>query len=90
MVFPFPCGVNRSSIRHLLGLRWSCSPAPPEHVEVGIWRTDEWALRRGLTSALDAMGSDVGKKAEPRWRWQETVLRARQELCKPLGILRLC
>jgi insertion element IS1 protein InsB len=42
---------------------------PPEHVEVEIWRADELAKRRGLTSELDAMWSYVGKKAEPRWWW---------------------
>jgi insertion element IS1 protein InsB len=38
-------------------------------VEVEIWRADELAQRRGLTSERDAMWSDVGKKAEPRWLW---------------------
>jgi insertion element IS1 protein InsB len=41
----------------------------PEHVEVEICRADELAQRRGLTSELDEMWSDVGKKAEPRWLW---------------------
>jgi insertion element IS1 protein InsB len=41
----------------------------PEHVEVEICRADELAQRRGLTSEFDEMGSDVGKKAEPRWLW---------------------
>ena len=41
----------------------------PEHVEVEICRADELAQRRGLASELDAMWSDVGKKAEPRWLW---------------------
>jgi insertion element IS1 protein InsB len=42
---------------------------PPEHVEVEICRADELAQRRGLTSELDEMWSDVGKKAESRWLW---------------------
>jgi insertion element IS1 protein InsB len=42
---------------------------PPAHVEVESCRADELAQRRGLTSELDAMWSDVGKKAEPRWWW---------------------
>ena len=41
----------------------------PEHIEVEIYRADELAQRRGLTSALDEMWSFVGKKAEPRWLW---------------------
>jgi insertion element IS1 protein InsB len=41
----------------------------PEQVEVEICRADELAQRRGLTSELDEMWSDVGKKAEPRWLW---------------------
>jgi len=41
----------------------------PEHVEVEICRVDELAQRRGLTSELDEMWSDVGKKVEPRWFW---------------------
>jgi hypothetical protein len=39
----------------------------PEPVEVEICRADELAQRRRLTSELDEMWSDVGKKAEPRW-----------------------
>src|SRR5499433_7901 len=41
----------------------------PEHVAVESCRADELAQRRGLTSELDEMWSDVGKKAEPRWLW---------------------
>src|SRR5262245_6253481 len=33
-------------------------------------RADMLAPRRGLTSALDELWSDVGKQAEPRWLWQ--------------------
>src|SRR6266581_5230508 len=64
----------------------------PEHVEVEICRAEEWAHRRGLTSELDEMWSDVGKKAEPRWRWHAidhhsgTVLAyvfgRRKEICR--------
>jgi hypothetical protein len=39
----------------------------PEQVEVEICRADELAQRRGLTSELEEMWSDVGQKAEPRW-----------------------
>jgi insertion element IS1 protein InsB len=42
---------------------------PPEQIEVEICRTEELALRRGLTSELDEMWSYVGKKANPRWLW---------------------
>ena len=42
---------------------------PPEPMEVAICRAEELAQRRGLTSALDELWSDVGKKAEPRWLW---------------------
>ena len=41
----------------------------PEHVEVVIYRDEELAQRRRLTSELDEMWSYVGKKAEPRWLW---------------------
>ena len=41
----------------------------PEHVEVEIWRADELAVRRGLTSELDEMWSYVQSKAHPRWLW---------------------
>ena len=41
----------------------------PEHVEVEIWRADELEVRRGLSSELDEMGSNVLKKANPRWLW---------------------
>jgi hypothetical protein len=39
----------------------------PEQVAVEICRADELAQRRGLTSELEEMWSDVGQKAEPRW-----------------------
>jgi insertion element IS1 protein InsB len=51
--------VNQAVLQHL----------HPEHVEVEICHADELAQRRGLTSELDEMWSDVGKKAEPRWLW---------------------
>jgi insertion element IS1 protein InsB len=38
-------------------------------MEVEIYRAEELAQHRGLTSELDDMWSDVGKKAEPRWLW---------------------
>ena len=39
----------------------------PKQVEVDIWRSDERAVRRGLSSARDAMWSVVPAKAPPRW-----------------------
>ena len=38
-------------------------------MEVEICRADMLTSRRGLTSELDEMWSDVGQKAEPRWLW---------------------
>jgi insertion element IS1 protein InsB len=52
--------VNQAVLKHL----------HPEYVEVEICLAEEVAQRRGLTSELDEMWSDVGKKAEPRWLWQ--------------------
>ena len=39
----------------------------PEQVEV--CRSEELDRRRGLTSEVDAMWSDVRCKAHPRWLW---------------------
>ena len=39
------------------------------HVGVVLCRADALAQRRRWTSAREAMWSDVGKKAEPRWLW---------------------
>jgi hypothetical protein len=41
----------------------------PKQVEVDIWRSDELAVRRGLSSELDEMWSFVQAKAHPRWLW---------------------
>ncbi len=41
----------------------------PEHVEVEMCRAEELDQRRGLSSELDEMGSDVRSKANPRWLW---------------------
>src|SRR6516164_11351289 len=41
----------------------------PEQVEVAICRSEELDRRRGLTSELDEMWSDVRSKAHPRWLW---------------------
>src|SRR5216684_3497706 len=41
----------------------------PKQVEVEIWRSDELAVRRGLSSELDEMWSFVQAKAQPRWLW---------------------
>jgi len=38
-------------------------------MEVAIYRNDELAQRRGLTSERDEMWSYVEKKAELRWLW---------------------
>ena len=64
----------------------------PEQVEVEICRAEELDHRRGLTSALDAMWSEVGKQAELRWLWHAmdhhrgTVLAyvfgRRKEICR--------
>jgi len=51
--------VNQAVLQHL----------PPEHVEVESCRANELAQRCGLTSKLDAMWSDVGKKAELQSLW---------------------
>jgi insertion element IS1 protein InsB len=51
--------VNQAVLQHL----------HPAHIEVEIYRADELAQRRALTSELDEMWSYVGKKAEPRWLW---------------------
>jgi hypothetical protein len=40
-----------------------------EQVEVDIWRADELEGRRGLSAALDDMGSFVQANAHPRWLW---------------------
>ncbi len=34
-----------------------------------IWRADELAVRRGLSSELDEMWSYVTRKSNPRWLW---------------------
>jgi hypothetical protein len=44
--------VNKAALKRL----------PPEPMEVEICRAEELTQRRGLTSELDAMWSDVGKK----------------------------
>jgi insertion element IS1 protein InsB len=51
--------VNHAVLQHL----------HPAHVEVEICRAEELDQRRGLTSELDEMWSDVDKKAQPRWLW---------------------
>jgi insertion element IS1 protein InsB len=42
---------------------------PPAPVEVEVCRSAALERRRGLTSELDAMGSDVQSKAHSRWLW---------------------
>jgi insertion element IS1 protein InsB len=41
----------------------------PAQIEVEIWREDELAKRRGLSSELDEMWSYVKRKSNPRWLW---------------------
>jgi insertion element IS1 protein InsB len=41
----------------------------PVHIEVEIWREDDLAKRRGLSSELDEMWSYVRRKSNPRWLW---------------------
>jgi hypothetical protein len=41
----------------------------PAHIEVEIWREDDLAKRRGLSSELDDMWSYVRCKSNPRWLW---------------------
>ena len=41
----------------------------PEHITVEICRSEELERRRGRTSELDEMWSDVRRKANPRWLW---------------------
>jgi insertion element IS1 protein InsB len=43
--------------------------AEPAQIAVEISRADKLEAHRGLSSELDEMGSDVGKKANPRWLW---------------------
>jgi hypothetical protein len=51
--------VNQAVLQHL----------NPEHVEVEIWRADALEVRRGRSSELDEMWSDVQSKVQPRWLW---------------------
>jgi insertion element IS1 protein InsB len=41
----------------------------PEQVEAELWRADELAVRRRLSSELDEIGSYVARKSNPRWLW---------------------
>lgn len=41
----------------------------PAQSEVEIWRADALAVRHGLSSELDEMGSYVCSKAHRRWLW---------------------
>jgi insertion element IS1 protein InsB len=41
----------------------------PEQVELEVCRSEALDHRRGLTSELDEMWSDVRSKANPRWLW---------------------
>jgi insertion element IS1 protein InsB len=41
----------------------------PGQIEVEIWREDELARVRGLSSELDEMKSYVAQKSHPRWLW---------------------
>ena len=50
----------------------------PEHVAVEICHSEERARRRGLTSELDALWSDVRSQANPRWLWYAIAHRTGQ------------
>jgi insertion element IS1 protein InsB len=54
-----PTTVNQSVLQH----------RHLEQAEVERWRADALEVRRGLSSELDEMGSDVQSKANPRWLW---------------------
>jgi insertion element IS1 protein InsB len=41
----------------------------PRQIEVEIWREDDLARHRGLSSELDEMWSYVRRKSNPRWLW---------------------
>jgi insertion element IS1 protein InsB len=41
----------------------------PRLIAVELWREDELARRRGLSSELDEMWSYVARKSNPRWLW---------------------
>ena len=41
----------------------------PAQVDVELWRSDEFKVRRGLSSELDEMWSYVRRKSNPRWLW---------------------
>jgi hypothetical protein len=41
----------------------------PQQIEVEVWREDELARHRGLSSELDEMWSYVARKSNPRWLW---------------------
>jgi len=57
----------------------------PEQVEVEICRSVELDRRRGLTSALDEMLSDVRSKAYPRWLWHAIDHRTGKVLASVCG-----
>jgi hypothetical protein len=42
----------------------------PKQIEVEIWREDDLARHRGLSSELDEMWSYVRRKSNPRWLWR--------------------
>ena len=42
----------------------------PRQMEVEIWREDDLARHRGLSSELDDMWSYVRCKSNPRWLWR--------------------
>jgi insertion element IS1 protein InsB len=67
--------VNQAALKRL----------PPEPIEVEICRAEELAPRRGLTSELDEMWSDVGKKVEPRWLWHAIDHQSGQVLAYVFG-----
>ena len=57
----------------------------PSQVEVESWREDELARRRGWSSELDEMWSDVRRKSNPRWLWHAIDHRTGKVLASVFG-----
>jgi len=57
----------------------------PMLIEVEIWREDELARRRGLSSQLDQMWSYVARKTNPRWLWHAIDHRTGKVLAHVFG-----
>ena len=57
----------------------------PNQIEVEIWREDELARHRGLSSELDEMWRYVAKKTNPRWLWHAIEHRSGKVLAYVFG-----